>query len=103
MVYNPIVIDNHELNFFLNDHYNWFFEECHLKASFSFATYRVAIKFVYDVGLVADAMNHHPIIKIDYKVVYISTTTNCRGGQVTDYDVKLVKKINTIYDELNFE
>ena len=52
-----------------------------------FPTFMEAIAFVDKVAVVAEEMNHHPLIGIDYKRVTLRLTTWHSGG-LTSLDVE---------------
>jgi len=62
---------------------------------FEFDNFSDALQFVNRAGAIADAMDHHPDIKLGWAYAEFALTTHDRGG-VTDVDFSLAKKINEI-------
>ncbi len=65
---------------------------------YEFEDFVEAIGFVNDVAGVAEALNHHPHIEIDYNKVLITTNTHDADDQITDKDVELMKKIEELVE-----
>ncbi len=53
------------------------------------------IRFVNKVAKIAEAMNHHPDITIEYNKIKLALTTHDEGG-LTMKDFKLARKINRV-------
>ncbi len=62
-----------------------------LERTFELATFPEAIAFVNRVADLAEAENHHPDIRIDYRKVTLRWWTHTAGG-VTERDVELARK-----------
>jgi 4a-hydroxytetrahydrobiopterin dehydratase len=62
-----------------------------LERTFELATFPEAIAFVNRVAELAEAENHHPDIRIDYRKVTLRWWTHTAGG-VTERDVELARK-----------
>ncbi len=67
----------------------------HLKKTFEFENFVKAIEFVNKIVPLAEEMNHHPDIEINYNKVKIKLTTHSEG-KVTAKDVELGNKIDSI-------
>jgi 4a-hydroxytetrahydrobiopterin dehydratase len=66
-----------------------------ISRSFQFKNFREALAFVVHVGLLAERLNHHPHIAIDYKKVVLTLTTHSEGG-LTEKDFEMVRQIDAI-------
>lgn len=62
-----------------------------LERTFELQTFPEAIAFVNRVADLAEAENHHPDIRIDYRKVTLRWWTHTAGG-VTERDVELARK-----------
>jgi 4a-hydroxytetrahydrobiopterin dehydratase len=62
-----------------------------LERTFELATFPDAIAFVTRVAALAEAENHHPDIRIEYRKVTLRWWTHTAGG-VTERDVELARK-----------
>lgn len=72
-------------------------EEKWMQGSYRFSTFPAAIAFVDRVAEIAEAMNHHPFIGIDYKKVTLRLTTWHSGG-LTELDMESARRYNEIYE-----
>ncbi|HCN19060.1 MAG: hypothetical protein A3C38_06215 [Planctomycetes bacterium RIFCSPHIGHO2_02_FULL_50_42] len=60
---------------------------------YKFSNFRGAVDFVDKAANVAEELNHHPTIIIDYNRVIITLTTHSRGG-LTDRDFQEASLLN---------
>jgi len=63
--------------------------------SFVFDDFSQAMKFVNHVSRLAEAVNHHPDITIQYNKVKLTLTTHDEGG-LTMKDFRLARKIDQL-------
>lgn len=66
-----------------------------LERTFSFRDFAEALAFVNRVGELAEAVNHHPDIHIDYRKVTLRWWTHTAGG-ITDRDEKLAARTSEL-------
>lgn len=66
-----------------------------LTRTFELADFRVAMGFVNEVAKVAEEMNHHPDVRINYNKVTLELFTHSAGA-VMDKDHTLAELINKI-------
>jgi 4a-hydroxytetrahydrobiopterin dehydratase len=59
------------------------------------ASFPAAIEVVNRVAQVAEEMNHHPDIDVRWRTLTFRCSTHSAGG-VTDYDLRLARRINEI-------
>lgn len=71
------------------------FDGAAIHKTFSFANFRKGFAFAAEIALLAEGMNHHPDLTIEYKAVMVRLTTHDKGG-VTDKDIKLAQLIEKI-------
>ncbi len=64
-----------------------------LRREFRFPDHVEAMGFVNRVALVAEAMDHHPDLRISYGTVTIELSSHDAGG-VTERDFRLAERIN---------
>jgi 4a-hydroxytetrahydrobiopterin dehydratase len=62
-----------------------------------FDDFKQALKFVNEVGELAETENHHPDIKLGYGFAEICLTTHSEA-KVTEKDRKMSEKIDRIID-----
>ena len=72
---------------------DWSQEGRRIVRDFSFSTFGKAIAFVNQVAEVADEIDHHPDITINYTRVTLSVTTHSEGG-ITRRDFRLAGRID---------
>jgi 4a-hydroxytetrahydrobiopterin dehydratase len=57
---------------------------------YRFPSFIDAVAFVNEIAVIAEQMNHHPMISIDYRVVTIRLTTwKCAGLSELDFEAAL--------------
>ncbi len=66
--------------------------------SFEFSSFRNAIYFVNEVAKVAEKLDHHPIITINWRTVRLSLKS-FDVDAITKRDITLAKEINDIQNE----
>jgi len=66
---------------------------------YRFPSFPAAIAFVNRVAETAEAMNHHPMISIDYRMVGLRLTTWHAGG-LTELDFRSAETYDKIYGEM---
>ena len=69
-----------------------------IKKEFKFKDFLTAMGFINGVGEIANKMNHHPKMTIDFNVVLIETTTHDEG-KVTNKDLDLAEAIDNLYPD----
>jgi len=68
-----------------------------LTVRYEFPTFSSAIAFVVAVGRVAELVQHHPEIHINYCSVELSVCTLDEGSVVTTKDYELAREIDRMY------
>jgi 4a-hydroxytetrahydrobiopterin dehydratase len=75
----------------------WNHENNTLTTTYSFSDFTEAMKFVNDVAKLAEQEQHHPDIDIRYNEVHLTLTTHDKGNTVTQKDLSLADKIQTLH------
>src|SRR5215467_1576374 len=70
----------------------WELKDDKIIKSFQFPSFMNAIEFVNDVADIAEKVNHHPIITINWRTVKFSLKS-FDVDAVTDRDIELAKQI----------
>ena len=73
----------------------WQVENGQLVKKMKFPNFAAALQYVNQVGVLAEAADHHPDIKLGWGYVELALMTHDRDG-VTDVDFALARKIDTI-------
>lgn len=74
---------------------SWKLDGGELVRTFTLKDFRAALKFVNEVGELAEAAGHHPDIDIRYNKVRLALATHDAGG-LTEKDFDLAGKINGV-------
>ena len=64
-----------------------------ISATFKFADFKEALKFVNEVGDLAEQLDHHPDIDIRWNKVTLTLSTHSEGG-LTGRDFELAQRIS---------
>ncbi|WP_274648468.1 4a-hydroxytetrahydrobiopterin dehydratase [Paenibacillus humicola] len=67
-----------------------------IRGSYRFASFPDAVAYVGRIADIAEEMNHHPFIGIDYKKVTLRLTTWSAGG-ITELDIRAARRYNEAY------
>lgn len=86
MAKEPLLTDE-ELAVAVNSLGGWSLDEGKLTRKYLFPSFPDAIAFVNKVADIAERMNHHPFISIDYRRVTLKLTTWHSGG-ITRLDIE---------------
>ena len=78
----------------------WDFKDGKLVKSFKFSSFMNAIYFVNEVAKVAERLDHHPIITINWRTVKLSLKS-FDVGAITKRDIALAKGIMEIEKKKN--
>lgn len=79
----------------LNPLKGWTLRGIRIQRTFRFDNFLQGLRFVNKVGRLAEDMNHHPDILINYDKVRMSLTTHDERG-LTVKDFKLARRINRL-------
>jgi 4a-hydroxytetrahydrobiopterin dehydratase len=74
----------------------WAEKDNALYRKFEFKNFSQAFAFMVRIALEAERMNHHPLWTNVYNKVEIWLNTHDAGDVVTEKDVKLAEKINSL-------
>ncbi len=64
-----------------------------IERKFEFSSFIEAINFVNQIAAIAEDMNHHPDITINYNKVLLALTSHDSGG-VTERDIRFAARVN---------
>lgn len=92
------ILTDPQIEQFLVDYPSWQLDETRLVASYEFNGFLEAIEFVTDLAQIAEELNHHPDILIQYNMVTISTFTHDADDQITTRDTKLIEQIEELLE-----
>ncbi|HSI89299.1 MAG TPA: 4a-hydroxytetrahydrobiopterin dehydratase [Pyrinomonadaceae bacterium] len=75
----------------------WTESDGKLKKRFEFKDFSESLAFVNKAGEIANAVDHHPDIRLGWGYAEFEITTHDRGG-LTDHDFDLAHRIDAIAD-----
>ena len=85
-----------EIEAAISDLEGWESKDDKLTKLFKFKNFREAMVFLMRIAFEAEEMNHHPEIENVYNKVRISLTTHDADSKVTEKDLKLARRIETL-------
>ena len=74
----------------------WTLDRDALVKTFEFRSFREALSYMVRVGFEAEALNHHPEWTNVYNRVVVRLSTHDADDKVTEKDVELAKKFQSI-------
>ncbi len=74
-------------------------DEKWISKGYRFASFMEGVGFVNQVADMSEAMNHHPMIAIDYRLVTLRLTSWHAGG-LTELDLQAARAYDRIYDSI---
>jgi 4a-hydroxytetrahydrobiopterin dehydratase len=81
------------------DKRSWELKDGKLVKSFQFPSFIKAIDYVNEIAILAERLDHHPIITINWKTVKLSLKS-FDVDAITERDITLAKEINKLEDQL---
>jgi ribonuclease HI len=76
----------------------WQKQKNKLYQMFKFKDFKGAVDFINKLAVVANNLNHHPVIKNDYNKVEVWLSTHEEGDTVTEKDKQFAKRIDMLMD-----
>ncbi len=90
------MLSNDELKSTIKDLGNrWELKDGKIVKSFQFTSFMNAIEFVNEIARVAERLDHHPIIRINWKTVKLSLKS-FDVDAITKRDISLAKEIEKV-------
>ncbi len=90
----PVPLAADEIARRLEEFPGWQHAENAIKKRYSFGSFREAIAFVDRVAAIAEELNHHPDILVEYDKVTLTLSSHDAGG-ITARDFRLAQRIAT--------
>lgn len=81
------------------DKRSWELKDGKLVKSFQFPSFIKAIDYVNEIAILAERLDHHPIITINWKTVKLSLKS-FDVAAITERDITLAKEINKLEEQL---
>ena len=89
----PKLLSQNEIKDYLKGLSDWSRKGKEMEKNYKFSNFLAAMTFVNHVADLAETMDHHPDIFIQYNKVRLTLSTHSAGG-LTDLDFRLAKKID---------
>jgi 4a-hydroxytetrahydrobiopterin dehydratase len=77
----------------------WSYEHDKIYRIFTFNNFIQAMHFINSVGHLAERLQHHPHMTVEYNKVLVASTTHDAGNKVTRKDLDLARAIEEIFEE----
>jgi len=75
-------------------------ENNQITKKFNFNNFRTGLEFVNIVGDLAESLNHHPEITLNWKNVTILTSTH-QINSLSELDIELARRIDNSFNKFN--
>lgn len=89
------LLNSAQIAFYLKQIPTWFIVGDKISKSYTFPDFKSALKFVNEVGKIAEKMAHHPDVQLSWGKVVITTTSHDLHG-LTEKDFDLANRIDTL-------
>jgi len=91
-------LDSNEIKEALKELLQWEQSGKAIERVFEFEDFNESIDFINGVAELAEEHDHHPDMDIRFNKVRVILTTHSKGG-LTDLDLDMAEKIDTLVDE----
>ncbi len=96
MADNPQPLDDNEIKAHLSNLDAWEREGDTIKKTYKFERYLYGLAFASTVGTIAEGLDHHPDILIQWRKVTVSVNTHSAGNKITVKDFQLAEAIEAL-------
>ena len=97
MAHNRDPLNDDQLNQALTTVEGWRKSGDHIERTYEFGKYAHGLLFASSVGFIAEHMDHHPTIVVEYQKVTVKVSTHEPPG-ISQMDIDLAKKANAAFD-----
>lgn len=80
---------------------NWMHENNYLFKNIFFKDFAQAVAFIVQLAFIAEKLNHHPIITLDYNKVTLKLFTK-ETSSITEKDIALANAIDELINIYNY-
>lgn len=84
-----------EINDGMKDLKEWALEMDSISKVFAFQNFKQSLEFVNKVGEIAEKLNHHPDIFLQFDIVKLISTTRCDKG-LSKKDFEFAKEVDKL-------
>lgn len=73
----------------------WTYADNAITRTYNFATFPIAVTWVDEMAVAAEAMDHHPDVDLRWRRVCVTLSTHSAGG-VTSLDIEMAHQLDAI-------
>ena len=92
----PSPLDSQAIQAALKGLDGWIYQDSKLLKDIEFRSFKDALAFINQVGILAEKQNHHPEIFNCYRKVQLKLSTHDAGNCVTEKDLTLARAIQLL-------
>lgn len=97
MAHSRAPLTDDQLNEALRQAEGWRKSGDHIERTYEFGKYAHGLLFASAVGFIAEHMDHHPTIKVEYQKVTVQVSTHEPPG-ISQMDIELAVQANTAFN-----
>jgi 4a-hydroxytetrahydrobiopterin dehydratase len=90
------IVEQNELQTWLNKHPSWDFHDPEIVFERDFGNFVNAFGFLSKLAILMEKHNHHPRIYNSYSRLRLAMTTHDAGNKITDRDLNLAEAIEEL-------
>jgi 4a-hydroxytetrahydrobiopterin dehydratase len=73
---------------------SWIVDGPSIRRTYDFPDFAAAIRWIDQMAVIAEAMNHHPDVDLRWRRVFVTLTTHSEGG-ITALDIDLAHHLES--------
>jgi len=97
---NRRLLNQSEINKFLNNNKSWILKDNGIERTLSFAKYMNGIEFINKLAIKAEELNHHPDLIVGWCKVQVRFSTHDLGG-ISTFDLEMAESSDSFFNLLN--
>jgi len=97
---NRRLLNQSEINKFLNSNKSWILKDNGIERTLSFTKYMNGIEFINKLAIKAEELNHHPDLIVGWCKVQVRFSTHDLGG-ISTFDLEMAESSDSFFNLLN--
>ncbi len=97
---NRRLLNQSEINEFLNSNKSWILKDNGIERTLSFSNYMAGIEFINKLAIKAEELNHHPDLIVGWCKIQVRFSTHDLGG-ISTFDLEMAENSDFFFDLLN--
>lgn len=97
---NRRLLNQSEINEFLNSNKSWILKDNGIERTLSFSNYMAGIEFINKLAIKAEELNHHPDLIVGWCKIQVRFSTHDLGG-ISSFDLEMAESSDSFFDLLN--